>query len=95
MIAGAPELKNKINISWYLLVVIVMLSITIGGTVTKVLDNDTQRIEMKAAMDKRMDDNKAMLLDEISGLRSDWERQYQQDINKRLDRLEKKVELMK
>tara|TARA_R110000822_G_scaffold36734_16_gene103268 strand:+ start:6607 stop:6894 length:288 start_codon:yes stop_codon:yes gene_type:complete len=95
MIAGAPELKNKVNISWYLLVAIVVLSITIGGTVTKVLDNDIQRLEMKAAMNKRMDDNKIFLLDEVNGLRSDWDRQYNQDINKRLDRLEKKIEQMK
>tara|TARA_R110000868_G_scaffold81976_1_gene231791 strand:+ start:1131 stop:1418 length:288 start_codon:yes stop_codon:yes gene_type:complete len=95
MIAGAPELKNKVNISWYLLVAIVALSITIGGTVTKVLDNDIQRLEMKAAMNKRMDDNKIFLLDEVNGLRSDWDRQYNQDINKRLDRLEKKIEQMK
>lgn len=84
MIAGAPELKNKLTISWYLLVAIVVLSVTIGGVVTKVLDNDTQRQQQKE-----------FLLDEINGLRADWERQYTNDINKRLDRLETKVEQMK
>lgn len=80
MIAGAPELKNKVVISWYLLVAIVTLSITIGGTVTKVLDNDSQREEQKE-----------YLLGEVEGLRADWERRNK-DVEKRFDKLEKTIE---
>lgn len=84
MIQGAPELKNKITISWYLLVAVVGLSFVLGGTITKVLDNDIQREQQKQ-----------FLLDEINGLRKDWERQYEQDVNKRLEKIEDKLDKIK
>ncbi len=81
MIQGAPELKGKVTISWYLIVAIVLLAFSMGGTITKVLDNDNQREQQKE-----------FLLGEIEGLRSDWERQYEQDINRRLNKIESKIE---
>ena len=84
MIDNAPELQNKIKMSWYLFIGCIALSFVFGGVIVGVLDNDKQR-----------ESDKQFLLEEIQGLRSDWERQYDQNVNKRLDKLEKKVENLK
>lgn len=81
---GAPEMKNKVTISWYLLFAIIVTCLTMGGTIAEVLNNDHEREEQKE-----------FLLEEIRGLRSDWERQYNQNIDPRLKKLEEKVDQMK
>jgi len=91
----APELDKKITISIAALASIVAATFILSGTIVKVLDNDTQREAQRDYLEKQLDDTKSFLLDEISGLRSDWERQYQQDINKRIDKLEEKIENLK
>lgn len=78
---SAPEMKGKVTVSWYLLISVVILSFTLGGTIATVLDNDQQRAEQEA-----------FLLKEIQGLRDDWNRRYNEDVNKRLEKLEKKHE---
>lgn len=91
MIPNAPELNKKLTISWAALVAIVIVTVMVTGTAVKVLDNDVQRAEQKAYFDKQLEDTKTFLLGEIEGLRSDWQRRYEDDVNKRLDKLEKEV----
>lgn len=84
MIGGAPELKGRVSVSLYLIVTMLVAAFSLGGVITKVLDNDTQRQEQKE-----------FLLEEIQGLRSDWERQYNQVIDPRLKDLEDEVKKIK
>lgn len=97
MIAGAPELKGKVTMSWYLLVAIILLTFTMGGTITKVLDNDGQRMQMKENLEKEiqnvrneMREQKEFLLGEVDGHRSDENRRYSETVNPRLNDLEDK-----
>lgn len=74
---NAPELAKEVKVSIGLLVGLVVSAFTLGGVVVKVLDND-----------KQLEDTKRFMLDEVSGLRSDWERRYRDNINPRLEKLE-------
>lgn len=76
---NAPELENKITISWQLLLGIVVITFTLGGTVTKVL---SQEHDIEAVRD--------YVEQEVGGLRADWERQYRTDVNPRIEKLENK-----
>lgn len=44
----------------------------------------------KTTHDKQLEDLKNFLVDEVKGLRSDWERRYYDDVNRRLNALEKR-----
>lgn len=74
-----PEIDKdtKIKIPLYLVVFVFLSGISLGGTIVKVLDNDQQREVLKEYM-----------IDEIQGLRTDWERRNK-EVEKRLDKLEK------
>ena len=91
MIPNAPELNKKLNISWAALIAIIIIAVMVTGTAVKVLDNDSQREVQKEYFDKQLEDTKTFLLGEIEGLRSDWQRRYEDDVNKRLDKIEEKV----
>ncbi len=73
----APELNKKINVSLSLLIGLVIASFTLGGVVSKLMSQENEIKEVKE-----------FLLEEVSGLRSDWERRYYDDVNKRLEKLE-------
>ena len=90
MIPNAPELNKKVTLSWYALLAIIIVAVTVTGTAVKVLDNDAQREQQKETLEKQIEANKQFLLDEVSGLRSDWERRYRDNIDRRLSDLEEK-----
>ena len=76
---NAPELSKEVKVSIGLLVSLAVGAFTLGGIVVKVLDNDRQ-----------LEDTKEFMLDEVNGLRTDWERRYRDNINPRLEKLEAK-----
>lgn len=76
MIGDVEETKEKINISWGLLISLVVISFILGGVVVKVLDNDIQR-----------EADKNFCLEEIKGLRNDMKREVE-IIERRLNKLE-------
>ena len=74
---NAPELNQKVSISIGLLVGLVAGAFTIGGLVTRVVSQE-----------KEMQELHKFAIDEVSGLRSDWERRYRDNIDPRLKKLE-------
>jgi len=75
----APEFNKKVNISLSFLIGLVISAFTLGGTVSKILSQEKEIHEMRDYLEG-----------EISGLRSDWERRYQDNIKPRLEKLEDK-----
>ena len=75
----APEFNKKVNISLSFLIGLIISAFTLGGTVSKIL-----------AQEKEIQEMKEYLEGEVSGLRSDWERRYQDNIKPRLEKLEEK-----
>jgi len=73
----APEFSKKVNISIGLLISLIAGAFTIGGLVTRVVSQE-----------KEMQELHQFAIDEVSGLRSDWERRYRDNINPRLIKLE-------
>ena len=74
---NAPELEKKVNISIGLLVGMVVSSFTLGGLVARIISQE-----------KEMQELHQFAIDEVSGLRSDWERRYRDNIDPRLKKLE-------
>lgn len=74
---NAPELDKKINVSLSLLVGLVVASFTIGGVVSKLMSQEHEIQDVRHYIDA-----------EVGGLRSDWERRYDDNINPRLEKLE-------
>jgi len=76
---NAPELDKKVNISWYLLFSMLLVAFTMGGTISHVIDNDTQRENLKE-----------YVLGEIEGHRADCDRRFREVVEPRLIKLEEK-----
>jgi hypothetical protein len=74
---NAPELEKKVNISIGLLLGLVVGSFTIGGLVTRIVSQEKEMMELHQ-----------FAIEEVEGLRSDWERRYKDNINPRLTKLE-------
>lgn len=71
MTENIPELKNTIKISYSLLIAITVVTFILGGIIDRLL-----------GMQNNIDNAKEFALEEVSGLRSDWERA--REVDKRL-----------
>lgn len=74
---NAPEFDKKVNVSFSLLIGLVISAFALGGTVSKILSQEQEIHELKLHLEG-----------EVDGLRSDWERRYNDNINPRLLKLE-------
>lgn len=77
----APELQNKITISWQLLLSLLFGCLALGGTITKVL-SQAEEIEQL----------RTFLLGEVDGHRADENRRYTETIDPRFKRLEERIQ---
>lgn len=73
------ELNKEVKVSVGMLVSIAAVAFSIGAMVDRI---KAQSDELKQV--------KQFVLEEVSGLRSDWERRYYDNINPRLEKLEDK-----
>lgn len=73
------ELNKEVKVSVGMLVAIAAAAFSIGAMVDRI---KAQSDELKQV--------KQFVLEEVSGLRSDWERRYYDNINPRLEKLEEK-----
>lgn len=81
------ELKHKITISWGLAVAYTIVLVSTTFTVGRMMDNDEQRAELQQHLEQKIRDMHQFSIDEVSGLRSDWDRDRQEQ-NRRIEKLE-------
>lgn len=95
MIDGAPELRGKVTMSWYLIVAVVVLAFSMGGTITKVLDNDSQREADVKQLESKIRKLEEFVLAEIQGHRSDCDRRFNEVVKPRIEDLESQHKVYK
>jgi len=78
-VMDAPELHKKVHISLYLIAAMLVASFTLGGIISHIIDNDSQR-----------DDLKEFLLEEVHGHRADCDRRFKEVVEPRLIKLEER-----
>lgn len=81
------EFKHKITISWGLAVAYTIVLVSTTFTVGRMMDNDEQRAELQQHLEQKIRDMHQFSIDEVSGLRSDWDRDRQEQ-NRRIEKLE-------
>lgn len=84
------ELKHKITISWGLAVAYTIVLISTTFTIGRMMDNDDQRLELQQHLEQKIKDMHQFSIDEVSGLRSDWERDRTEQ-NRRIEKLEDEI----
>lgn len=84
------ELKHKITISWGLAVAYTVVLISTTFTIGRMMDNDDQRLELQQHLEQKIKDMHQFSIDEVSGLRSDWERDRIEQ-NRRIEKLEDEI----
>ena len=84
------ELRHKLTISWGLAVAYTIILVLASFSVGKMLDDDHQREELKQHLEEKIINLHQFSLDEVGGLRADWERD-RADQNKRIEKIEDKL----
>lgn len=84
------EFKHKITISMGLAVAYTVVLISTTFTIGRMMDNDEQREEMRQHLEAKIKDMHQFSIDEVSGLRSDWERDRAEQ-NRRIEKMEEKL----